>query len=113
MEAVSLHHWLPYVGIVGLLLTQWRFHVVQRQAALKERDGLTAWRTTVNNEIQNLKSYAARIEDERKETDKGHERTFERISEKLDGLKEGQTRIETELKAHRKICESRQGQGKG
>ena len=106
MEAVSLHHVLPYVGLAGLLLTQWRFHVVQRQAALKEWDALTAWRTTVNNDIQNFKSYAAH-ESECKETDRRHEQTIERIGDKLDVLWEGQTRIETELLAHREICKDR------
>ena len=98
-----IHEWVYVLGILTALAGLTRFYFTRRA----DRDELIKWRTNVDNDIGNLKDYSARIERERKETDHAHEKTFDKINEKLDGLKDGQTRIETELKAHRKICEER------
>ena len=103
MESFELHELVYVVGILGTLAGLARFYFTRRT----DRDELIKWRTNVDNDLNNLNSYTARIERERKETDQAHEKTFDRINEKLDGLKDGQTRIETEIKAHRKICEER------
>ena len=105
MESIEfrIHEWVYVLGILTALAGLARFYFTRRT----DRDELIKWRTNVDNDLKNLNAYSSRIERERKETDQAHEKTFDRINEKLDGLKDGQTRIETELKAHRKICEDR------
>ena len=107
IEIFELHELVYVLGILTALAGLARFYFTRRT----DRDELIKWRTNVDNDLSNLNSYTTRIERERKEADRAHEGTFDRINEKLDGLKDGQTRIETELKAHRKVCEDRLRKG--
>ena len=107
MEALNVHHWLPYVGIAGLILTQWRFHVTQAAAKRNDEIARAQWRTSMEAKDTAHETRMSAIEGR---LNKGDGR-FDEITRKLDGLKDGQTRIQTEITAHRRICEERRGKG--
>ena len=104
---IDIHHIAPYLGLVGLLLTQWRWAVGQREAKRKDELALTQWRTNVERDVQNLKAYTARIEGEGKAVDAEHKQLFADIRGDLAELKEGQIEIKADLKAHRASCEGK------
>ena len=98
MDGFDPHHFLPYVGLVGLWLAHWRWSQSQKAAQQKEREGLIEWRTRMDEAVRNNTGYIKRVEQEGKDADRDHKALFDEIRADLGELKNGQTRIEEQLR---------------
>ena len=95
---IDPHHVIPYVGLIGLLFTAWRWHKAQTRAAQGDRDALVIWRSNVEHRLDNAESYAKRIESEYKASDAKQEAKFDKIMDTLKDIGDRLTRLETLLK---------------
>ena len=93
----TIHLILPYIGLIGLLFTAWRWHKAQTRAAQGDRDALVVWRSNVEHRLDNCEAYAKRIEQEYKAQDAKQEQVFTKIINKLGEISDRLTRIEARV----------------